>query len=70
MTSVGKSFSYTFQSLLKNITLFPAENFGNINLSSDSFIKNNLWLYDWNFFYGKIKVFDFKITTDMYLQLQ
>ena len=40
MTSVRKS--YTFQSLLKNITLLPAEKFGNINLSEDSFIKNNL----------------------------
>ena len=30
ITSVGKS--YTFQSLLKNITLLPAEKFGNINL--------------------------------------
>ena len=40
MTSVRKS--YTFQSLLKNITLLPAEKFGNINLSADSFIKNNL----------------------------
>ena len=29
-TSVGKP--YTFQSLLKNITLLPAEKFGNINL--------------------------------------
>ena len=28
--SVGKP--YTFQSLLKNITLLPAEKFGNINL--------------------------------------
>ena len=30
MTSVRKS--YTFQSLVKNITLIPAEKFGNINL--------------------------------------
>ena len=30
MTSVRKS--YTFQSLLKNIALLPAEKFGNINL--------------------------------------
>ena len=30
MTSVRKS--YTFQSLVKNITLLPAEKFGNINL--------------------------------------
>ena len=30
MTSVTKS--YTFQNLLKNITLLPAEKFGNINL--------------------------------------
>ena len=29
MTSVRKS--YTFQSLLKNVTLLPAEKFGNIN---------------------------------------
>ena len=40
MTSVRKS--YTFQSLLKNIALLPAEKFGNINLSADSFIKNDL----------------------------
>ena len=33
---------YTFQSLLKNLTLLPAEKFGNINLSADSFTKNNL----------------------------
>ena len=30
MTYVRKS--YTFQSLLKNITLLPAEKFGNVNL--------------------------------------
>ena len=30
MLSIRKS--YTFQSLLKNITLLPAEKFGNINL--------------------------------------
>ena len=30
MTSVRKS--YTFQNFLKNITLLPAEKFGNINL--------------------------------------
>ena len=30
MTSARKS--YTFQNLLKNITLLPAEKFGNINL--------------------------------------
>ena len=38
MTSVRKS--YTFQNLLKNITLLPAEKFGNINLSAGSLIKN------------------------------
>ena len=32
MTSVRKS--YTFQSLLKNTILLPAEKFGNINLSA------------------------------------
>ena len=30
MTSARKS--YTFQNLLKNITILPAEKFGNINL--------------------------------------
>ena len=30
MASVRKS--YTFQNLLKNVTLLPAEKFGNINL--------------------------------------
>ena len=30
MTSVRKS--YAFQNMLKNITLLPAENFGNTNL--------------------------------------
>ena len=42
MTSVRKS--YTFQSLLKDITLLPAEyeKCGNNNLGAGSFIKNNL----------------------------
>ena len=50
MTSVRKS--YTFQSLLKNITLLPAGS------SADSFIKTNLWLQDWNFFSIQICVFN------------
>ena len=60
MTSVRKS--YTIQSLLKNITLLTTDS------SAESFIKNNLWLQDWNFFHGKIEIFDFKITPDMYFQ--
>ena len=36
MTSVSKS--YTFQNLLKNITLLPAEKVGNINLYQQTFI--------------------------------
>ena len=36
MTSVRKS--YTFQILLKNITLLPAEKFGNINLSQQTLL--------------------------------
>ena len=36
MTSVRKS--YTFQSLLKDITLLPAEKFGNINLYQQTVI--------------------------------
>ena len=52
---------YTFQSLLKNVKLLPADN------SADSFIKNNLWLQDWNFFYGKTEIFDFKKTPFRYV---
>ena len=36
-------------------------------MSADSFIKNNLWLYDWNSFYGKIEIFDFKKTPFRYI---
>ena len=36
MISVRKS--YTFQSLFKNITLLPAEKFGNINLYQQTFL--------------------------------
>ena len=36
-------------------------------MSPDSFIKNNLWLQDCNFFYGKIEIFDFKKTPFKYV---
>ena len=54
--------SYTYQSLLKKYNIIlPADS------SVDSFIKNNLWLKDWNFFYGKIELFDFKKTPFRYV---
>ena len=66
MTSVRKS--YTFQSLLKNITLLPAEKFGNINLYQQTVLLKII--YDFRieiFFYGKIEIFDFKKTPFRYV---
>ena len=36
MTSVRKSYSYISKNLLKNVTLLPAEMFGNINLNQQT----------------------------------
>ena len=61
-TSVGKF--YTFQSLLKNVTLLvlPADS------SADSSIKNNLWRLEFKiFFFGKIEFSNFKKTPFRYV---
>ena len=70
MTSVRKS--YTFQSLLKNVTLLPAEKFGNINFYQQTvLLKMN---YDFRIeisFMEKQKfLFSKQLHSDMYLQLQ
>ena len=49
ITSVRKS--YTFQSLLKDITLLPAENFGNIKLYQQTVLLKII---------NEIEIFDFK----------
>ena len=56
ITSVRKS--YTFQSLLKNIALLPAEKFGNINLYQQTVL---LKIID------EIEIFDFKKTPFRYV---
>ena len=56
ITSVRKS--YTFQSLLKNIALLPAEKFGNINLYQQTVL---LKIID------EIEIFDFKKTQFRYV---
>ena len=67
--SVGKP--YTFQSLLKNITLLPAEKFGNINL----YLQTVLFkiIYDFKIeisLMGKYKfLISKKLHSDMYFQL-
>ena len=51
MTSLRKS--YTFQSLLRNVTILvlPADS------SADSSIKNNLWLLELKIFGGENRIF-------------
>ena len=70
MTSVRKS--YTFQSLLKNITLLPAENFGNINVYQQKVLLKII--YDFRIeisFMEKQKfLISKKLHSDMYFQLQ
>ena len=43
MTFVRKS--YTFQSLLKNMTLLPAEKFGNINLCQQTVLLKIIYVF-------------------------
>ena len=70
MTSVRKS--YTFQSLLKNITLLPAEKFGNINLYQQTVLLKTI--YDFRieiYFTVKYKfLISKRLNSDMYFQLQ
>ena len=70
MTSVRKS--YTFQSLLKNVTLLPAEKFGNINFYQQTVLLK--MIYDFRIeisFMEKQKfLFPEQLHSDMYLQLQ
>ena len=70
MTSVRKS--YTFQSLLKNITLLPAEKFGNINLYQQTVLLKTI--YDFRieiYFTVKYKfLISKRLHSDMYFQLQ
>ena len=70
MTSVRKS--YTFQSLLKNVTLLPAEKFGNINFYQQTVLLK--MIYDFRIeisFMEKQKfLFSKQLHSDMYLQLQ
>ena len=69
MASARKS--YTFQSLLKNITLLPAEKFGNINL----YLQTVLFkiIYDFKIeisLMGKYKfLISKKLHSGMYFQL-
>ena len=69
MTSVRKS--YTFQNLLKNITLLPAEKFGN-NLYQQTVLSKII--YDFRIeisFMEKLKfLISRKLHSDMYFQLQ
>ena len=70
MKSVRKS--YTFQSLLKNITLLPAEKFGNINLYQQTVLLKTI--YDFRieiYFTVKYKfLISKRLHSDMYFQLQ
>ena len=70
MKSVRKS--YTFQSLLKNITLLPAEKFGNINLYQQTVLLKII--YDFRIEISFMKKYKFLISkrlhSDMYFQLQ
>ena len=70
MTSVRKS--YTFQSLLKNITLLPAEKFGNINLYQQTVLLKII--YDFRIEISFMEKYKFliskKLHSDMYFQLQ
>ena len=70
MTSVRKS--YTFQSLLKNITLLPAEKFGNINLYQQTVLLKIIYGFRIEIsFIEKQKFFiSKKLHSDMYFQLQ
>ena len=51
MASVRKS--YTFQNLLKNVTLLPAEKFGNINLFQQTVLLKTI--YDFRIEFSFIK---------------
>ena len=47
----------------------PAEKIGNIliDLYQQTVLLKIIWLLDWNFFYGKIEIFDFKKTPFRYV---
>ena len=70
MTSVRKS--YTFQSLLKNITLLPAEKFGNINLYQQTVLLKIIYDFriETSFMEKKKCLISKKLHSDMYFQLQ
>ena len=65
MTSVRKS--YTFQNLLKNITLLPSKKFGNINLYQQTVLLKIVYGLGLKFLYGQIEIFDFKKTPFRYV---
>ena len=52
MTSARKS--YTFQNLLKNITLLPSKKFGNINLYQQTVLLKIVYDLGLKFLYGQI----------------
>ena len=58
MTSARKS--YTFQNLLKNITLLPSKKFRNINLYQQTVLLKIVYDLGLKFLYGQIEIFDFK----------
>ena len=65
MTSARKS--YTFQNLLKNITLLPSKKFGNINLYQQTVLLKIVYDLGLKFLYGQIEIFDFKKTPFRYV---
>ena len=70
MTSVRKS--YTFRSLLKNITLLPAEKFGNINLYRQKVLLKIIYDFriEISFMEKRKFLISKKLHSDMYFQLQ
>ena len=70
ITSVRKS--YTFQSLLKNIALLPAEKFGNINLYQQTVLLKKFYVFRIGISFMEKNKFLIlqKHHSDMYFQLQ
>ena len=70
MTSVRKS--YTFQSLLKNIALLPAEKFGNINLYQQTVLLKIIYDFRIEIYFMEKEKFliSKKFHSDMYFQYQ
>ena len=70
MTSARKS--YTFQRLLKNITLLTAEKFGNINLYQQTVLLKIVYDFrtEISFIEKEKFLISKKLHSDMYFQLQ